>query len=50
MNDNCNYQPPYTLTTAILNLVAQISKTLERLSAIMGSATEHKPHRFRSTY
>ena len=37
MNDDRNYQPPYTLTPTILNLVAQISEILGRLSALTDS-------------
>lgn len=37
MSDNRNYQPPYTLTPEILNLVAQISEILGRLSALTDS-------------
>ena len=34
MNDQQNYQPPYTLTPAILNLVAQISELVGHLNVL----------------
>lgn len=37
MSDKANYQPPYTITSAILNLVAEISEKLGRLTALADS-------------
>lgn len=34
MNDNSQYQPPYTITPAILNLVAEISEMIGRYSVL----------------
>ncbi|MDP2799529.1 MAG: Fic family protein, partial [Deltaproteobacteria bacterium] len=38
MNKENTYRPPYTLTPAILNLVAKISETVGRLSALTDAA------------
>ncbi len=38
MNNKPNYQPPYTLTPTILNLVAQISELVGRMTALTGNA------------
>jgi len=38
MNDQHSYQPPYTLTPTILNLVVQISELVGRLSVFTNDA------------
>ena len=38
MSNESKYQPPYTITTAILNLVAQISEAIGRLTVLTDQA------------
>ncbi len=38
MSDNPKYQPPYTITPAIVNLVAQISEAVGRLTVLTDAA------------
>lgn len=38
MSDNPTYQPPYTITPAIVNLVAQISEAVGRLTVLTDTA------------
>jgi Fic family protein len=45
MNNKKNYQPPYTITRAILRMVAEISEKIGRYTAIADTALTARLHR-----
>ena len=45
MPPESSYEPPYTITPAILNLVAKIGEAVGRLSALTDAAVKHRSAR-----